>query len=251
MWEVIEIKRLFILLIVPLILLININVNALGFGLSGIGKNMRPNVGGYKNIIESNGGVYIGPDTKEIYLTFDCGYENGYTLSMLDTLKENNVKALFFITGHYLNSSKDIVKRMIDDGHLVGNHTYTHKDFSKSSNEQILEDIRKLEKEYESIMGVSMSKYVRPPRGDFDERSLKLLKDNGYTSVFWSLAYVDWDKSKFNGNNYSYDRVMSRIHNGAIILMHTVSKDNESDLDKIIKSLKSDGYIFKSINNMI
>ena len=96
-----------------------------------------------------------------------------------------------------------------------------------------------------------MSKYVRPPRGDFDERSLKLLDENGYKSIFWSLAYVDWDKNKFNGNNYSYNHVMNRIHNGAIILMHTVSKDNENDLDKIIKKLKSDGYVFKNINNMI
>ena len=231
--------------------MIKINVSALGFGLSGIGNNKRPNAGSYKNIIESNGGFYIGKDSKDIYLTFDCGYENGYTLSMLDTLKDNDVKAIFFITGHYLTSSKDIVKRMVEDGHIIGNHTYMHKDFSRSNNNQILEDIRKLEKEYKDIIGVSMSKYVRPPRGDFDERSLKLLNDNGYTSMFWSLAYVDWDKNKFNGNDYSYNHVMSRIHNGAIILMHTVSKDNENDLDKIIKSLKNDGYVFKSVNNML
>ena len=247
----IKIKKMFILLLVPLILLIKINANALGFGLSGIGNNKRPSAGSYAKIIENNSGVYIGENSKEIYLTFDCGYENGYTISMLDTLKENDVKAIFFITGHYLKSSKDIVKRMVDDGHLIGNHTYMHKDFSKSSNDVILEDIKRLEIEYEKEMGISLSKYVRPPKGDFDERSLKLLKDNGYTSVFWSLAYVDWDKIKFNGNDYSYNHVMNRIHNGAIILMHTVSKDNENDLDKIIKKLKSDGYVFKSINNMI
>jgi peptidoglycan-N-acetylmuramic acid deacetylase len=248
---VIEIKRIFILLLVSLMLIINIKVSALGFGLSNIGENKRPNAGSYKNLIENNGGVYIGSDSKEIYLTFDCGYENGYTLSMLDTLKENDVKAIFFITGHYLKSSKDIVRRMIDDGHLIGNHTFFHKDFSKSSNNDILEDIKHLEIEFKKDMGVELSKYVRPPRGDFDERSLKLLNENGYKSVFWSLAYVDWDKHKFNGNDYSYNNVKRRIHNGAIILMHTVSKDNENDLDKIIKTLKNDGYVFKSINNMI
>ena len=247
----IKIKKMFILLLIPLMLLININASALGFGLSGIGNNKRPSAGSYAKIIENNGGVYIGSDTNEIYLTFDCGYENGYTLSMLDTLKDNNVKAIFFITGHYLNSSKDIIQRMIDDGHLIGNHTYMHKDFSRSSNVDILEDIKKLEREYESEMGIPLSKYVRPPRGDFDERSLKLLNENGYKSIFWSLAYVDWDKNKFHGNDYSYNQVINRIHNGAIILMPTVSKDNENDLDKIIKKLKSDGYVFKSINNMI
>lgn len=247
----IEIKKIFSLLMLPLILLINIRVDALGFGLGNIGNNKRPNAGSYKNIIENNGGVYIGPDEKELYLTFDCGYENGYTLSILDTLKENDVKAIFFITGHYLSSSKEIVKRMIDDGHLIGNHTYNHNDFSRSSNKEILDDIKKLEDKFYEEFNINMSKYVRPPRGDFDERSLKLLNENGYKSVFWSLAYVDWDKFKFNGNDYSYNSVMRRIHNGAIILMHTVSKDNENDLGKIINKLKNDGYVFKSINNVI
>ena len=235
----------------PLMLLININAFALGFGLSNIGNNKRPNAGSYKNIIENNGGVYIGPDDNCIYLTFDCGYENGYTISILDTLKENDVKAIFFITGHYLNTNKDIIRRMIEDGHLIGNHTYSHKDFSKSSNKEILDDIKHLESVFKQEFNINMSKYVRPPRGDFDERSLKLLNENSYKTVFWSLAYVDWDKTKFNNNDYSYSNVIRRIHNGAIILMHTVSKDNENDLDKIIKRLKNDGYIFKSINNVI
>lgn len=247
----IKIRKVVFLLMFLLVLTFGINVNALGFGLSNIGQNKRPNSGSYKNIIENNGGVYIGPDEKEIYLTFDCGYENGYTLSMLDTLRENDVKAIFFITGHYLKSSKEIVKRMIDDGHLIGNHTFNHKDFSRSSNKEILEDIQKLETEFYNEFNINMSKYVRPPRGDFDERSLRLLNDNGYKSVFWSLAYVDWDKNRFNGNDYSYKNVMNRIHNGAIILMHTVSKDNENDLNKIINKLKNDGYVFKSINNVI
>ena len=134
----IKIKKVVFLLMFLLVFIFGINTNALGFGLSSIGQNKRPNAGSYKNIIENNGGVYIGPDEKEIYLTFDCGYENGYTLSMLDTLRENDVKAIFFITGHYLKSSKEIVKRMIDDGHLIGHHTFNHKDFSRSSKKEIL-----------------------------------------------------------------------------------------------------------------
>lgn len=247
----IKIKKIVILLMFIFTVAFTIEAKALGFGLSGIGYDKRPSAGKYESIIEANGGVFIGPNEKEIYLTFDCGYENGHTLDMLDTLKENDVKAIFFITGHYLKTSKDIVKRMIDDGHLIGNHTYHHKDFSKSSNNDILKDIQLLEEEFYKEFNINMSKYVRPPRGDFDERSLKLLNDNGYKSVFWSLAYVDWDKNRYNGNDYSYRNVMKRIHNGAIILMHTVSKDNQNDLNKIINNLKSDGYVFKSIDNVI
>ena len=245
-------KVLLIILLVFMLFISSKNANAYGFGVKKNNDNKQPDIGIYKAILDDVGGIYVGDsNSKNIYLTFDCGYENGYTMSMLDTLKENNVKAIFFITGHYLKSSKEIVKRMIDDGHLIGNHTFNHKDFSRSSNKEILEDIQKLETEFYNEFNVNMSKYVRPPRGDFDERSLRLLNDNGYKSVFWSLAYVDWDKNKFNGNDYSYNNVLRRIHNGAIILMHTVSKDNENDLNKIINKLKNDGYVFKSINNVI
>lgn len=243
-------KKYLLLIMLSLFTLVGIKSSAYGFGLINKG-NERPNAGKYSEIINNNGGVYIADDTKEIYLTFDCGYENGYTQKILDTLRETNTKALFFITGHYLNSATDLVKQMVEDGHIIGNHTYSHKDFTKSTNEYILEDIKKLEDSFEATIGISMSKYVRPPRGEFDERSLNLLKENGYKSVFWSLAYVDWHKDTYNGNDYSYKQVMKRIHNGAIILMHTVSKDNAMDLEKIIVTLKNDGYIFKSIDNVI
>ncbi|MDE7095599.1 MAG: polysaccharide deacetylase family protein, partial [Anaeroplasmataceae bacterium] len=179
------------------------------------------------------------------------GYENGHTKQILEALRNTDTKAIFFITGHYLNSATDLVMEMIEDGHIIGNHTYSHKDFTKSSNEEILKDIRKLENAFQEKTGHQMSKYVRPPRGEFDERSLKLLKDNGYASVFWSLAYVDWHQDTFHGNQYSYKQVMKRIHNGAILLMHTVSKDNAVDLEDIIKKLKNDGYVFKSIDSVI
>lgn len=243
-------KKCLFLLIAGMLILLGINAGAYGFGLVNSG-NTRPSAGKYGTIIENNGGVYIGPDQKELYLTFDCGYENGYTKKILETLRKTNTKAIFFITGHYLESATDLVKEMIEDGHLIGNHTYAHNDFTKSSNESILKDIERLNEAFEKKMGMKMSNYVRPPRGEFDERSLKLLKDHGYTSVFWSLAYVDWHKDKFNGNDYSYKQVMKRVHSGAIILMHTVSKDNATDLEKIIIQLKKDGYIFKSINELI
>ena len=217
----------------------------------GVGKNKtgeRPNVS--IKTIEENNGYTIGSDDKRIYLTFDCGYENGYTLKILDVLKETDTKACFFITGHYLNSSYDIVKRMITDGHTIGNHTYSHKSFNVSSNEEILNDIKMLEDLYKEKTGLTMSKYIRPPKGEYTEKSQKLLADNGYSSIFWSLAYVDWYKDKYYGNHYSYNNVMKKIHNGAIILMHSVSKDNTLDLKDIIIDLKEKGYIFSSLDDL-
>lgn len=243
-------KKIIFAFLCVVFLFVGIKGNAYGFGLVNKG-NTRPNAGKYDQILKENGGVYLGEDKKELYLTFDCGYENGYTGKILEALRKTNTKAIFFITGHYLNSATEFVKEMLADGHIIGNHTYSHKDFTKSSNQEILEDIQKLENAFLEKTGQRMSSYVRPPRGEFDERSLKLLKENGYTSVFWSLAYVDWNQHTFNGNQYSYRQVMKRIHNGAIILMHTVSKDNAVDLESILVKLKNDGYVFKNINNMV
>ena len=225
-----------------------IRVEAASFGVSPHKEDVRPN-GCYVDI-EENGGKWIGLDDKCIYLTFDCGYENGYTKDILKTLKNNNVKATFFITGHYLKSSKDIVQIMINDGHIIGNHTMTHKDFTKSTKEEILKNVKDLENEFYKQFNIKMSKYVRPPRGEYSKDSMKVLFENGYKNIFWSLAYVDWDKNKYNGNNYSYKKVISKIHNGAVILMHTVSKDNKEDLNLIIKELKKMNYKFSSLDDL-
>lgn len=241
-------KKIFIFSILAFFMIFtNVTVTfATGFWVGKINNHERP-ILPYKNEIEENNGYYLGKDEKSVYLTFDCGYENGYTSSILDTLKENDVKATFFITGHYLTSSTDLVRRMTDDGHIIGNHTYAHKHFTKESSSDMLKDISKLEEKYYDLMGSEISHFVRPPAGEFNKEALNTLKNNDYKTIFWSLAYVDWYKDKYNGNDYAYNEVMKRIHNGAIILMHTVSKDNMMDLDKIIKKLKSDGYSFKSL----
>ena len=243
-------KKIFLWILLCAFLFTGIQGYAYGFGLVNKG-NTRPSAGKYDAILKENGGVYLGADTTDIYLTFDCGYENGHTKMILEALKKTDTKAIFFITGHYLNSATDLVMEMIEDGHIIGNHTYSHKDFTKSSNEEILKDIEKLETAFKEKTGHEMSKYVRPPRGEFDERSLKLLKAHGYASIFWSLAYVDWHQDAFHGDHYSYNQVMKRIHNGAILLMHTVSKDNAVDLEDIIIKLKNDGFVFKTINSVI
>ncbi len=221
------------------------------YGIARARDNMRPNPGAYiEKVLKENNGVYIGEDEKVVYLTFDCGYENGHTAEILDALRDTNTLGCFFITGHYLTSATDLVKRMHDEGHIIGNHSYYHKNFAKIGNSMIKEEITSLEKKYEELIGAKMSSYVRPPEGNASESSLKYINEIGYKTVFWSLAYVDWHKDKVNGKDYSYNNVMSRMHNGAIILMHTVSPDNSSALKDIILDLKEQGYTFKTLDEL-
>lgn len=243
-------KKIFILILLGFIFVLSKHSFAYSYGVGPIKNNNRPDVGIFKDLVESNGGYYIGPDEKKLYLTFDCGYENGYTEAILDTLKENDVKACFFITGHYLNTSLDIVNRMKNEGHIVGNHTTHHRHFTKSTNEEILEDITSLENNYKEKTGYDLSKFYRPPAGEITKESMSVLNQKGYKCILWSLAYVDWYKDKYNGNHYSYKEVMKKIHNGAIILMHSVSKDNMMDLKDIIVKLKSDGYTFETLEKL-
>ena len=163
-------KKIFIFSILAFFMIFtNVTVTfATGFGVGKINNHERP-ILPYKNEIEENNGYYLGKDEKSVYLTFDCGYENGYTSSILDTLKENDVKATFFITGHYLTSSTELVRRMTDDGHIIGNHTYAHKHFTKESSSDMLKDISKLEEKYYDLMGSEISHFVRPPAGEFNK----------------------------------------------------------------------------------
>lgn len=202
-----------------------------------------------KQIIESFEGITMGSSNEKIvYLTFDNGYEAGYTEKILDSLKETNVKATFFITAHYLNTASDIVKRMIEEGHIVGNHTVNHKDLTKLSDEEIKDEIMNLHNAVYEKFGYEM-KYFRPPKGEFSERVIKIIKELGYTSVMWSSAYDDWDKNKQNREEYGKKKIIDNIHNGAVILLHATSKDNSSILESVINEVKSRGYEFKNIDN--
>lgn len=218
-----------------------------GFGVTNKGKN--PDIGSYEEILNKHNAIYVGKK-ENVYFTFDTGYETGNTSKILDTLKEKNVKATFFVTGHFMKTNKDLIKRMCEEGHIVGNHTWGHPKISKIGNEKIEEEINKLNNEYEEIIGSKMPKYFRPPCGDFDERSLTKLDEMGYKTVFWSLAYKDWLKDEVKGANYAYDSVMSKIHGGAIILLHTVSKDNTDALGKIIDGCREKGYIIANIDSI-
>ena len=185
-------------------------------------------------------------EDKYVYLTFDAGYEAGYTEKILDVLKENNVTATFFITGHYLNTAEDLVKRMIDEGHIVGNHTVNHKSMPDIDDIKIKEEMMNLHESVYKKFGYEMT-YLRPTMGEYSERTLSIIKNLGYKTVMWSLAYDDWDEQKQGREEYGKDKVLSNIHNGAIILLHATSKDNSNILDSLIKEIKEQGYEFKSL----
>lgn len=195
---------------------------------------------------------YVGnPDKKIIYLTFDAGYENGYTPTILDVLKKHNVKAAFFLVGNYLNKNPELVKRMCDEGHLVGNHTFNHPDMSKIINrEKFVQELQSLEELYKQITGKEMPKLYRPPQGKYSESNLKMAKELGYKTVFWSLAYVDWYDDKQPTREQAFEKLLPRIHPGAVVLLHSTSKTNAEILDELLTKWKSEGYTFSTLDKL-
>ncbi len=188
--------------------------------------------------------IYLkSADEKLVYLTFDEGYENGYTGQILDILKEKNVKATFFITGPYLEKEKELVKRMVDEGHEVGNHTVHHPSMPSLSDEKVEEEVLELDRKFYEEYGKTM-KYLRPPMGEFSERTLSITKSLGYTNVFWSFAYRDWETDKQKGKEYAYNTVVNALHPGEVMLLHAVSKDNADALGDIIDTAREMGYEF-------
>ena len=197
-------------------------------------------------------GYYMGDSSeKNLYLTFDAGYENGYTAGILDVLKKHDVKAAFFLVGNYLKTSPELVKRMVSEGHTVGNHTYSHPDMSAISTEDAFrEELLKLEEEYKSVTGKEMLKYYRPPQGKYSEANLKMAKDLGYRTIFWSLAYVDWYESDQPTKEEAFNKLIPRVHPGAIVLLHSTSKTNAEILDELLIKWENMGYKFKSITEL-
>lgn len=217
------------------------------------GKNEQPAEAGQEldRLLEKYDAFYKGdPNKKDIYLTFDNGYENGYTEQFLDVLKKEKVPATFFVTGHYLESQPELVKRMAQDGHIIGNHSYYHPDLTQVDDERLKRELEKVRAKTEEITGIKHMVYLRPPRGILSERTIKIAHDEGYTHVMWSLAFVDWKVNEQKGWQYAYDNIMRQIHPGAVILLHTVSKDNADALEKAIQDLKKKGYTFKSLDDL-
>lgn len=195
-----------------------------------------------KELIEKYDCVFTGDTSKKVvYLTFDEGYENGYTPQILNTLKENNVKSIFFVTGSYVDRNPELVKRMLDEGHEVGSHTVTHPSMPEIDNASIEKELLGLEEKFYEKYGKRL-KYLRPPKGEYSERTLEAARQLGYKTVFWSFTYKDWDVNDQKGADYAYNKVMDNLHNGAVILLHAVSKDNTEALDRIIKGIRAEGY---------
>lgn len=190
-------------------------------------------------------------DQKVIYLTFDAGYENGYTPAILDALKKHNVKATFFVVGNYIKTSPDLIKRMVEEGHMVGNHTFTHPDMSKISDmEAFKKEITGLEEMYKETTGKDLPKYYRPPQGKYSEKNLKMAQELGYKTVFWSLAYVDWYVDKQPTHEEAYNKLMGRIHPGAVVLLHSTSKTNAEILDELLTKWENEGYTFGTLDQL-
>lgn len=205
--------------------------------------------GPYSKVLNAYDGIYMGNNNnKKIYLTFDEGYENGYTATILDTLKEKNVTAAFFVTMPYVKQNEALIQRMIDEGHIVGNHTVNHPSMPEVT------DDTKLEKEVMDLHDYMVEKfdyemtYLRPPKGEYSERTVKLCKDLGYTHVLWSSAYDDWDVNNQKGNDYAKKMILNYSHNGCVMLLHAVSKDNTEVLGDIIDALREQEYEFYSLD---
>ena len=221
----------------------------LGFGAEGT----QPTGNVTADELKKYNAWYVGDKNKKtIYLTFDCGYENGNTEPILDALKKHNAKATFFVVGHFLESAPDIVKRMTEEGHAVGNHTYHHPDMSSISElasfQKEIDDVASL---YQSITGKEMIKYYRPPQGKYSTENLKMAKELGYNTFFWSLAYVDWNVDNQPTKEEAFDKLLTRIHPGAIVLLHSTSKTNEEILDELLTKWEEMGYTFAPLSELI
>lgn len=196
---------------------------------------------------------YLGDTTqKRLYLTFDAGYENGNTEPILEALKKHQAKATFFVVGHYLETAKELIRKMVEEGHTVGNHTYHHYDMSKISDQAaFLEEIQSVEEKYREITGEEMVKYYRPPQGKYSLENLRMAKELGYHTFFWSLAYVDWNQDSQPSHEEAYSKLMSRLHPGAIVLLHNTSSTNAEILDELLTKWENQGYTFGTLDELI
>ncbi len=198
------------------------------------------------------GAAFVGSgDEKVIYLTFDAGYENGNTGPILDVLASRGVKAAFFVVGSFVEQNPDLVRRMAQEGHLVGNHTWHHWDMSKISDERVFSDeLSSLAKLYEQTVGSPMPRYYRPPQGVYSEDNLRMAQKLGYHTVFWSLAYVDWYQDRQPTSEQAFAKLIPRIHNGAVVLLHSTSATNAAILDELLTRWEEMGFRFGTLDEL-
>lgn len=198
--------------------------------------------------------AYFAEDTEEkvLYLTFDCGYENGNMPAILDALKKHRVPAAFFVVGNFIKDNPELIKRMVQEEHIVGNHTLTHPDMSSiSSVEAFHKELAGIEKLYEDLTKTPMTKFYRPPRGIYSTKNLSMAKELGYKTFFWSLAYVDWYEDRQPTKEEAFDKLLTRIHPGAVVLLHSTSKTNAEILDELLTKWEEMGYTFRSLTELV
>ncbi len=228
--------------------------NAENWGL-GFGKKEGEKPTGTATIseMEKYNAYYMAEgDEKVLYLTFDCGYENGNTEPILDALKKHNAPATFFVVGHMLESAPEVVKRMVEDGHTVGNHTYHHYDMSKICDKASFEkEMTDVSEKFSELTGCEMSMYYRPPQGKYSTENLKMAKDMGYSTFFWSLAYVDWKQDSQPSCQEAMDKLTKRVHPGAIVLLHSTSSTNAEVMDEILTKWEEMGYTFRPLSDFV
>lgn len=196
--------------------------------------------------------VYLGNTSEKVlYLTFDAGYENGCTAQILGILQKHQVPAAFFLVGNYMEQNADLVRRMVSEGHTVGNHTMHHPDMSKIADKAAFQkELEDLEKLYFDITGQQMPKFYRPPQGLYSEENLQMAKELGYKTVFWSLAYVDWNNDSQPTADYAFSKLLPRTHPGAVVLLHSTSKTNAQILDELLTQWKDMGYRFGTLEEL-
>lgn len=219
--------------------------------------NKQPRCDADMQYIENYDGYYIDHshgddcDDKVVYLTFDAGYENGNVEKILDAMKEEKVSGTFFVLGNLIQKNGDLIKRMVNEGHTVANHTYSHKNMTKvQSFEEFSAELQKLDDAYKELMGNEIPKYYRPPEGTFDETTMQYAQRAGYKTIFWSFAYADWDNNKQMSTESAKEKILNNIHNGAVILLHPTSATNAAIMGDIIRELKSQGYRFGTMEEL-
>lgn len=190
-------------------------------------------------------------DEKILYLTFDCGYENGNTPAILEALKKHNAPAAFFVVGNFIRDNPDLIKQMVKEGHTVGNHTFSHPDMSQiSTRESFSQELSKTEALYQEVTGQEMIRWYRPPRGIYSIENLNMAKELGYHTFFWSLAYVDWLQDDQPTPEEAFDKLLGRVHPGAIVLLHNTSRTNGQILDELLTRWEEMGYSFGSLDQL-
>ncbi len=223
-----------------------------GLGFGADGSETQPTGSLSKEELAEYDAWYLGADTEKVlYLTFDCGYENGNTEKILDALHKHNAKATFFVVGHFLESAPDLVKRMKEEGHMVGNHTWRHPDMDTIAEEaKFREELDLVAAKYKEITGEELNHFYRPPQGKYNLNNLAMAKKLGYQTIFWSLAYVDWNVDAQPTKEEAFSKLTGRVHPGAVVLLHNTSKTNGEILDELLTKWEEMGYHFGTLEDL-